>query len=370
MFLSHGKNNKGELISISEVQSGRTQLTCPFCGQGLLAKRGKIKEHHFSHDGKTCAESQATLKQAALPYYDLLTGLSSAEIKIIDKVAKYRNCRVSWFTSKQDLLVDCFVKGGLLNKESNIVTLSSLGREVWRYIHTSSARNVLPEAKLQETLFQTRLAILQRLDQVNGTNTAKYYQLRLSHILQQHLYVLRIKLVKESICYPLVKVGITGRSDMNERIKEISQDLKHYGEVLSIDVVGIYPHYASLERLLHKKLKNALFEMGSHREYFCELIASPELNHVGLDKLGLRKVEYTTIKTTYRDHSRKVKAGQNRSKLQKKTHLGRVAKSNEQLLADHADIVTAYQNGLSLRKAKFQTGKAINTIRKVYAELA
>ncbi|MHA2729593.1 nucleoid-associated protein [Vibrio campbellii] len=56
MFLSHGVNEQGDLVSIHEVSAGRVPLSCPFCGQGLIAKKGSQKEHHFAHDGQTCAD--------------------------------------------------------------------------------------------------------------------------------------------------------------------------------------------------------------------------------------------------------------------------------------------------------------------------
>ena len=54
MKLPFGKY-QDDLIHISEVQSGRTDLTCPNCGQSLIAKKGKLKEHHFAHDGESCS---------------------------------------------------------------------------------------------------------------------------------------------------------------------------------------------------------------------------------------------------------------------------------------------------------------------------
>ncbi len=56
MKLPYGVNN-GNFIHISEVPSGRSTLQCPFCKQSLLAKKGKIKRHHFAHDGKSCMSS-------------------------------------------------------------------------------------------------------------------------------------------------------------------------------------------------------------------------------------------------------------------------------------------------------------------------
>lgn len=56
MKLPYGVSN-GNFIHISEVPSGRSELQCPFCQQLLLAKKGKIKRHHFAHDGSSCISS-------------------------------------------------------------------------------------------------------------------------------------------------------------------------------------------------------------------------------------------------------------------------------------------------------------------------
>jgi len=39
---------RGELTSINEVVRGKTQLTCLYCGEGLTAKNGFVKEYHAS----------------------------------------------------------------------------------------------------------------------------------------------------------------------------------------------------------------------------------------------------------------------------------------------------------------------------------
>lgn len=42
------KNNK--IVSIDEVESGiKCGCICPACGNALIAKKGKIKIHHFAH---------------------------------------------------------------------------------------------------------------------------------------------------------------------------------------------------------------------------------------------------------------------------------------------------------------------------------
>jgi hypothetical protein len=52
MWLKFGVAPDGELTSIDEVVRGKTNLACLYCGSGLTAKKGSVKEHQASaHPG-------------------------------------------------------------------------------------------------------------------------------------------------------------------------------------------------------------------------------------------------------------------------------------------------------------------------------
>jgi hypothetical protein len=73
MWLKYGVSKDNALISIEDIPKGKTQLTCLYCGGGLTAKKGKIKEHHFAHTEETCrpvANRVACSKIPDLPLYD------------------------------------------------------------------------------------------------------------------------------------------------------------------------------------------------------------------------------------------------------------------------------------------------------------
>lgn len=57
VYLTIGKNNCGEYLNIESQLSGKTNLFCPFCKCPLIAVKGKVKQHHFRHNGETCNES-------------------------------------------------------------------------------------------------------------------------------------------------------------------------------------------------------------------------------------------------------------------------------------------------------------------------
>ena len=54
IWLNYGVDADNKLISIEDVASKKSNLICPYCGKTLIAKKGRIKEHHFAHDGETC----------------------------------------------------------------------------------------------------------------------------------------------------------------------------------------------------------------------------------------------------------------------------------------------------------------------------
>lgn len=370
MFLTHGLNNSGELVSVKDAASGLTTLRCPFCSEILIARKGAIKEHHFAHAGDTCLESKVTIQQTGLPFYDIATGISKSEINLLEKCGRYRD---AWLTAKQDDTAKCLVIGGLLeprlNKPSSYC-LTKLGRELLKHNDTLYKQShILPDVNLQESMFPARLAMLQHQDLNHGTQAARFYKLRLESILQQHLYVLEIQLKQESICYSLIKVGITTRPDIELRIAEIKRDLQKHGEVESITMLGFFKHFGCLERLIHKRFAASQFQIGNHTEYFYSIETARALNWLRLEDLGKRKVEGVTCRSIYREHAKKVRMGQNKAKLLKKAHLGRPAKNENTLISDHPAIETAFAKSLSIRKASVTTGKAINTVRKVYAAL-
>ena len=89
MWLRYGVDTDNQLIEIEDVASGRTNLICPYCGKTLIAKKGRIKEHHFAHDGETC---NLVIKREPrdiprLPLYDAFNiFLSGKELEQLKKL--------------------------------------------------------------------------------------------------------------------------------------------------------------------------------------------------------------------------------------------------------------------------------------------
>ncbi|GAB7222877.1 hypothetical protein VoSk93_20930 [Vibrio owensii] len=368
MFLSHGVNEQGDLVSIHEVSAGRVPLSCPFCGQGLIAKKGSQKEHHFAHDGQTCADAKAILQMTALPLFDVDMGLSKTEITLLEKLSRWRSFSRTWLSSKQRAVFDELVVSGLVEfQEGDDKPRLSKSAKQLLTLNSSAGRYLsMPDyAALQEALFVAKEKQLIAHDVAHDTQTAKFFRLRLATILQQHLYVLRIRLEQDWVCYPLIKVGMTTRS-IEERTPEICRDLEKFGRIQNIEALGFFHHFGSLEKRLLKLMQPQQHKLGSLTEYSDQLSIPPHLLNEDIRNLGKRKVNGHECSVTYRHHQRKVRGGQRRSQLLNDQHLGRPSKKADTLLEDYPDVVRAHESGLSLRKASSETGRAVNTIRKVY----
>jgi hypothetical protein len=70
MYLPYGVNDDGQLIYIDQVARGRTSLHCPYCGRGLIARKGDVIAPHFAHDGQTCRDVKRSTDAISLPCYD------------------------------------------------------------------------------------------------------------------------------------------------------------------------------------------------------------------------------------------------------------------------------------------------------------
>ncbi|CAH1583361.1 conserved hypothetical protein [Vibrio jasicida] len=368
MFLSHGVNEQGGLVSIHEVSAGRVPLSCPFCGQGLIAKKGSQKEHHFAHDGQTCVDAKAILQMTALPLFDVDMGLSKTEIILLEKLSRWRSFSRTWLSSKQRAALDELLVSGLVKfQEGDDRPRLSKSAKQLLILNSNAGRYLsIPDyAELQEALFVAKEKQLIAYDLAHDTQTAKFFRLRLAIVLQQHLYVLRISLEQDEVCYPLLKVGMTTRN-LEERTPEICRDLEKFGRIQNIEVLGFFHHFGSLEKRLLKLMQPQQHKLGSLTEYSALLSISPHLLNEDIRNLGKRKVNGHECSVTYRHHQRKVRGGQRRSQLLNDQHLGRPSKKADTLLEDYPDVMRAYESGLSLRKASAETGRAVNTIRRVY----
>jgi hypothetical protein len=269
MWLKFGVNADNALISVEEVFSGKTVLTCLYCGGRLTAKKGKIKEHHFAHTEETCrpvANRIANRDFPSLPLYDnfniQLSGKELEELKVFWLNYGVRN-------------------EGIIVKPSFKLILSKV--LVWNeggfYEFTDLAKipvGALPLKifnEVQEPLLLEKLSILEGIAQRAKLMNSKYltervadlriYRAQLKRILENKLYFLEIKAGRKV----LHKVGIT-RRPIEERITEIQRDLAMYYKSVEIKLLNTWEHRGNVELYFKHKYKGFNYKIGKLTEYF------------------------------------------------------------------------------------------------------
>lgn len=240
--LKYGVNPEGELITIEEVTSGKTNLVCPFCERDLTAKKGKIKQHHFAHSGETCLRVRKG-KLPSLPLYDNFhLHLSAKHFQLLkDLWREYGNTDYPIITVPFELEMK-----KLFNWTQEGYYFTDLGKIPVGGLSLSGFNEV------QEPLILLELQRLTNSVEVaRGINRTrleekladlKIYQLQLQRILRFTLYFLQIK-ADDKVLH---KIGVTSR-DISYRLTEIERDLKQHYSYIAIDVLGTWQHRGNIE---------------------------------------------------------------------------------------------------------------------------
>jgi len=223
MWLKFGVAPSGELASIDEVARGKTQLTCLYCGGGLTAKKGSVKEHHFAHTGETCKPVSQRIKTKAfpaLPLYDNfnieLKGEELEQLKVLWKEYGARD-----YAIPKDLVSFRWELKGLVESSGDRtyhftdlgkIPVGALPLALFNQVQEQELLSEL--VKLEGSVEMAVAAGLSCLEERRADLLITLAQLR--RILVNALYFLEVK-ADESCFY---KIGITTRS-IEERIAEV-----------------------------------------------------------------------------------------------------------------------------------------------------
>ena len=261
--LKYGVDSKGELITIEEVTSGKTNLVCPFCDRDLTAKKGKIKQHHFAHTGETCLRVRKG-KLPSLPLYDNFhLQLSAKHFQLLkDLWREYGHTDYAIVTVPFELemkkLFDWTPQGyyftdlgkipvgGLSLSKFNDIQEPLILSELDRLTNSVEMAKAIGGELLQEKLDDLRI-----------------YQLQLQRILRFTLYFLQIQVDKKTVH----KIGVTSRT-MNDRLPEIERDLKQHYSDINIDVLGTWQHRGNVELYFKHRYKKFNYRIGKLTEYY------------------------------------------------------------------------------------------------------
>ncbi|OUL25500.1 hypothetical protein BV372_27910 [Nostoc sp. T09] len=269
MWLKYGVDEEEQLVCIDDITRGKTLLKCPYCQGGLIAKKGKVKEHHFAHNAETC-RPVANREFPTLPLYDnfniQLSGKDLAQLKLLWQEYGSKNYPIDYH-----LVFPSLIKAGVLHK--NVYTVpsayefSNLGKIPVR------ALELIHFNQVQEPLLLKRLLKLEldfehakhkkSSDLAYRLTDLRLYRAQLKRILSCILYFLEIQTNKGT----LYKIGVTQRPIVN-RLAEVEIDLLRHYQTVVIKVLGIWQHRGNVELYFKHRYQEFNYPIGSLTEYY------------------------------------------------------------------------------------------------------
>ena len=269
VWLKFGVNNHNTLVSIEDVPSGKTSLTCLYCGGGLTAKKGRMKEHHFAHTEETCrpvANRVANREFPALPLYDnfniQLSGKELEELKVFWKNYGLRNegicIKPSWRLISSKLLV--WNEYGFYQfTDLGKIPVGALSLELFNEVQEPLLLDKL--LKLEGAAERAKLINSRHLTE--RVADFRIYCAQLKRILECSLYFLEIRVGRKT----LHKIGVTKRP-IEERVIEVHRDLASHYKQIEIKVMATWNHRGNVELYFKHRYNDFNYRIGKLTEYF------------------------------------------------------------------------------------------------------
>jgi hypothetical protein len=285
MWLKFGVAPDGELTGIDEVVRGKTNLACLYCGGGLTAKKGSVKEHHFAHAGETCKPVLQRIKTKAfpaLPLYDNfnieLKGEELEQLKVLWKEygAQKRSIPKDLVNFRWELkgLVESLGDRTYQFTDLGKIPVGTLLLALFNQVQEPLLLSEL--MKLEGSVEIAEAAGLSCLEERRAD--LQIYRAQLRRILINSLYFLEVK-ADGNIFY---KIGVTTRS-IKERIAEVQRDVKaHYSDV-AVSLLGLWEHRGNVELYFKHRYQPFNYRIGKLTEYF----AFPNVKAVLNDLYGM-----------------------------------------------------------------------------------
>ena len=302
MWLKYGVAPSGELAGIDEVARGKTQLTCLYCGGGLTAKKGSVKEHHFAHTEETCKPVSQRIKTKAFPSLPLYNNFN-IELKG-DELEQLKVLWKEYGAQKRSIPKDLVnfrwqLKGLLESEGDRTCQFTDLGKIPVGALPLASFN------KVQEPLLLSELASLEgsvEIAEAAGLSCLDerradllIYRSQLRRILVNSLYFLEVK--ADGNCF--YKIGVTTRS-IEERIAEVQRDVKtHYSDVV-VNLLGLWEHRGNVELYFKHRYQPFNYRIGKLTEYFVFPDVKAVLNDLyRMEAKVLSEVEVNVLSLRY-----------------------------------------------------------------------
>ncbi|AKO77813.1 hypothetical protein EN12_22180 [Vibrio cholerae] len=307
MFLTYGLNEQGEYVSIDEVDKGKSHLQCPFCKVALIAKKGGVRDHHFSHAGITCQKSKVATESTSIPMYDSEEFLNPNELKLIDRVTRYKDAY--WWKGKDKAVHDLTLMGilktevcrsdsltaaltkirdldsSLVDENLNISAKLSCVLDALSNIGIDVQSEIQSEHKVRFTVNQDYLRLnrsrsgsIANIDEYQRFSIlAKHKKIKeekdgveslflekVKHLNRCDLYVMSFVSNIEGMPERFIKIGKTTR-DSQARLSEVVSLLSQKGVIYESKVLLVLKSYGRIEKALHRKYSSYATSLN---EYF------------------------------------------------------------------------------------------------------
>lgn len=401
MFLEYGINDTGRYVHISQVTSGRVPLVCPYCNQGLIARKGRVKQHHFAHDGETCRESERDFEALSLPLFDKFnthidgktwqalqrfhSDMRGYDLQLLERAKLIQFNHFSRVSAWELVNPDGMIPFGLatLDKFQDFQLGKIYARhneiaDIVRRSHYGVFSNFSPVMIQPPAPDMTPQNIID----------LNIYRSQVARAFNLDLYLLEIN-------NKLYKIGVT--SDIDRRLSEIRNDLSKLMSIDSINVLRLCKRRGAVERYALFRYKDYSKPLATLTEYF-EFDKSTrrkvlsDFTRLGdFDVLqGDERYRYdddyhanglvssimcndmSDIELAVNDDIVKanISKGTRRGMAKAKArgvHVGRPTQDESDVLDNYPEVVKAINEGLSLRATAKQCGVSVNTVRKVKA---
>lgn len=269
-WLKYGVDEHNTLLAIADVPSGKTKLFCPYCAGQLIARKGKVKQHHFAHAEETCYPVATKKELPTLPLYDNFNiKLSGTALQLLQKL--WQSFGVYDWGIPHLPELKPLIKTKVLQKNVYLqppaYEFTSLGKIPVGALPLPEFNQVqepLLLAKLAELSRQAELAkVIKSLNLAERLVDLRLYRAQLASILLHNLYYLQI----EADGLMFHKIGVTKRS-LTQRIPEIERDLRSHYQNIKVSVLGLWSHRGNVELYFKHRYKQFNYRIGSLTEYY------------------------------------------------------------------------------------------------------
>ena len=290
MWLQYALNQHDKLVSVHDVNRGKSDVRCPYCQGELTAKKGKVKAHHFAHVRDTCDLSKN--RNINLPlFYGFNLVLNAKYLRALQKMASpdyqrhydSQEQKIYRYFENKDIYDFC----GLTDLGKAILKRFSLSEYCEAQERLSHQRLILLQNHLAGLASSIRSTIEFQKSDYYLSKPIRYkkvvkknqklkeqeleqakidfdiYCAQYQRVICSNLYLLEIK-TQEQILY---KIGVTKRK-IKERIQEIKLDLASILPSFSISLLGLWKHRGNLEYYFKYFYEEFYYPVGNFTEYF------------------------------------------------------------------------------------------------------